>query len=260
MPSSGCPQLERSAVFHNAGANLLGQFLAVGCALGQRRIVRVCQEPAFDKHRAVYRFAQDIKPSVFYPAVRAVCCRHHMPLDRTRQGSFSGRCKMRAYPASGRSRGSVEMDADEYRFGMRIGDRGTCTERNKRVIPPGQNGFEACSLERVVQAQGDIESDALFRNEILRDSAKIVAAVSGVDYHGGKYRGADRLVYHWRHGLFGFGLAARMLRFCLRGKNRKHQNKKNGNCRFHRVFVATMRTPWKASMRNRAAPRLFRCP
>ena len=148
--------------------------------MGQRRIVGVCQEPAFDKHGAVYRFAQDIKPRVFYPAIRAVCCRHHMPLDRTRQGSFSGRCEMRADPASSRTRGSVEMDADEDRFGVRVRDLGTGAERDKRVVPPGQDGFEACSLERVVQAQGDIQSDALFRNEILRDSAKIVSAVSGI--------------------------------------------------------------------------------
>lgn len=115
------------------------------------------------------------------------------------------------------------MNADKYGFGMGVGDRDAGGERNKRIIPPGQNGFEAGFLKCLVQAQGDIESDALFGYDILRDAAKVAPAMSGINDHGGKYAGSECLFYR-RDILLGFMPGARMLRFGLRGKNGKQQD------------------------------------
>jgi len=61
------------------------------------------------------------------------------------------------YAASACARGSIEMNAYKDGFGMGVGDRDTSGERNKRIIPPGQNGFETGFLKCLVQAQSDIE-------------------------------------------------------------------------------------------------------
>src|SRR5438045_586061 len=82
------------------------------------------------------------------------------------------------------ARGTIEMNRDEGRTGMRIRDRDPRRQRNKHVAVARHDHAVTAGREQPPQTKPYIEALVLLTDSLARDATAIVSAMSGIDDDG----------------------------------------------------------------------------
>jgi len=79
------------------------------------------------------------------------------------------------------ARGTIEMNRDEGRAGMGVGDRHPGRQRNENVGVARHNHTVSAGLKQPPQTKPDIEALVFLTDPLARDATAVVSAVAGVD-------------------------------------------------------------------------------
>src|SRR4029453_16683628 len=87
-------------------------------------------------------------------------------------------------PAGAAALRRVEMNGNENRVGIRVGDRNACSEWHEHVPAAGHSYALPTSCQPLLQPLRDVQGHLLFCNPLAWNSAAIIAAMTRINHNG----------------------------------------------------------------------------
>ena len=171
--------------FTNAAPNFFREFLSIRCALCVIRFGRVSQEAAFHQHRRNGRFSQDVKAAASDAAIRAGCATGHVIMNRGSERQTLRTVKVSFDAARAPATRGIEVDTNEDRVPIGIGDRDARPQGHEDIAVSGHHDSIPIGSEHGFEPLGDVQSHGFFCDALTGNSAAIESAMASVDHHHG---------------------------------------------------------------------------
>src|SRR5438477_795466 len=139
--------------FTNAAPNFFREFLSIRFALCVIRFGRVSQEAAFHQHRRNGCFSQDVKAAASDAAIRAGCATGHVIMNRGSERQTLRTIKVSFDTARAPPTRGIEVDTNEDRVPIGIGDRNARPQWHEDVTEDARCDRQFLS-ERDLRAAG----------------------------------------------------------------------------------------------------------
>lgn len=176
----------RRAFALDAIGDSIGEALAIIALQDQSRFLAVGEEPTLHQHSRNRGPTQDVVAASPDPAIVSRGASHDLPVNVGCQSGAIATIVIGLDPIRAFARRRIEMDANEDRVPVAVGDSDTLAQADKHIAIACHDDAITRSSQIPGEPLGDIEGHDLFRNALPWNAAAVEPAMPGVDDHGRK--------------------------------------------------------------------------
>src|ERR1043166_3663385 len=180
---------DRSAVLYSV-RNFQSEFLAISRILRVLRLGWIGEKAALDQDGGDPRVSQNIKPAPTHPAIRRWRAPGHVIMNGGREPQPLGAVKVGLDSARASPWGGIEVNANENRVTILVGNCNARSERDENVAVSRHHYMIAGGLKDRFQTLRDLEVHCLLVHTLTSDAATIKSAMASVDHNRGRWPGA----------------------------------------------------------------------
>ena len=179
-PSAARAARNERALAH-AARDRFGELLAIRNALGVLGLRRIGQKTAFHQHGRNRCPPQNVKSAPTHTAIRSRRNPVHVIMDRGRERQTLRAIEVGFNSVRAPARCGIEMDANENRIAVLVGNGHAGSERKENITVAGHDDAIAVRLKDGTEPLRDVEIHRFLHHALPGNAAAIESAVTGVD-------------------------------------------------------------------------------